>query len=222
MVKGLNSFVQNRYNFEFSAMTLRNRVQPDGQILAVPSRGTYTGNRGILHTKDKIMGRALWRHRAWICCTLEWQNRKRPVMTGRNWTELFFLDEAVAMAAGHRPCAYCRRQNYNAFSAAWGDTLKAPQMDAILHNARAIKGARHLQTHTANADTLPAGTFIKTNDIMLLTSHNGLPYTPNGYGPPQPRPTGAVTVLTCAPMLNVLRGGYVPTVHPSAQTPLCT
>lgn len=124
-------------------MTLRNRVQPDVQILAVPSRGMFTGNRGILHVSDKVMGDALWKHRAWICCTLDWQNRRRPLMTGRNWTELFFLDEAAAMAAGHRPCAYCRRQNYNAFTDAWGGSLKAPQMDAILHGARAIPGARH-------------------------------------------------------------------------------
>ena len=79
-------------------MTLRNRVQPDGQILAVPARGLFTGNRGILHTSDKVMGDAMWKHRAWICCTLDWKDWRRDVMTGRNWTELFFLDEAVAMA----------------------------------------------------------------------------------------------------------------------------
>jgi hypothetical protein len=88
-------------------VTLRNRVQPDGQITDVAMRGMFTGNRGILHSTDKIMGPALWKHRVWICCTLNWQERRRDVMTGRNWTELFFLDEAVAMAAGHRPCAYC-------------------------------------------------------------------------------------------------------------------
>ncbi|MCF2872138.1 hypothetical protein L0664_13765 [Octadecabacter sp. G9-8] len=203
-------------------MTLRNRVQPDGQILAVQSRGMFTGNRGILHTSDKIMGDALWKHRAWICCTLTWQNRRRPVMTGRNWTELFFLDEAVAMAAGHRPCAYCRRVNYIEFSEAWGTKLKAPQMDQVLHAARAINGARKLQTHHANADALPPGTFIKADDIMLVTQDAALPAIPQGYGAPVPRPTGIVTVLTCVPMLDVLRGGYVPAIHPSAQTPLFT
>lgn len=197
-------------------MTLRNRVQPDGQITDTPSRGLFTGNRGILHTTDKVMGPALWKHRAWICCTLDWQNRRRPVMTGRNWTELFFLDEAVAMAAGHRPCAYCRRENYNVFSNAWGENLKAPQMDAILHAARAIHGARCLQTHSADAATLPAGTFIKTNEIMMVTDDCARTYTPAGYGPPIPRPTGTVTVLTSPPMVNVLRAGYVPKLHPSA------
>jgi len=197
-------------------MTLRNRVHPDGQITDTPMRGTFTGNRGILHTADKVMGNAVWKHRAWICCTLDWQNRRRPVMTGRNWTELFFLDEAVAMAAGHRPCAYCRRSNYNAFSNAWGAKLKAPQMDTTLHAARAIHGARRLQTHTADAAQLPAGSFIKTNEISLLTTDAARPYTPNGYGPPKPRPIGHITVLTSPPMLNVLRGGYAPTLHPSA------
>jgi len=96
-------------------MALRNRVGPDGQITDATTRGMLTGNRGILHSAEKVMGPALWKHRAWICCTLDWQGRQRDVMTGRNWTELFFLDEADAMAAGHRPCAYCRRSSYNAF-----------------------------------------------------------------------------------------------------------
>lgn len=197
-------------------MTLRNRVQPDGQILAVSMRGMFTGNRGILHSDDHVMGDALWKHRAWICCTLDWQGRKRPVMTGRNWTELFFLDEAVAMAAGHRPCAYCRRANYNAFSDAWGQKLKAREMDTILHAARAIAGARRLQTHLADAKTLPAGTFILTTQPCLLTADAALPYSPTGYGPPMPRPTGRITTLTAPPMIDVLRGGYAPQLHPSA------
>ena len=203
-------------------MPLQNRVQPDGTITANTSRGLFTGNRGILHLADKVMGKALWKHRAWICCTLDWQGRKRPLMTGRNWTELFFLDEAVAMAAGHRPCAYCRRAHYNAFSEAWGESLKAPQMDAVLHAARAVHGARRLQTHQAKAETLPAGTFIKTDTISLLTKGAALSYSAHGYGPAEPRPTGQVTVLTSPPMINVLRGGYIPTLHPSAQTPLFT
>ena len=198
-------------------LTLRNRVQPDGQILAVESRGMFTGNRGILHTADHVMGDALWKHRAWICCTLDWQGRKRPVMTGRNWTELFFLDEAVAIAAGHRPCAYCRRTHYNAFSEAWGANLKAPEMDAILHRARAVHGARRLQTHQADAAPLPAGTFIQTDATYLLTQDAALPYTPHGYGAPTRRPTGTVTTLTAPPMIDVLRGGYVPQLHPSAR-----
>lgn len=136
-------------------------------------------------------------------------------MTGRNWTELFFLDEAVAMAAGHRPCGYCRRANYNAFSEAWGENLSAPDMDKALHRTRAVQGARHLQTHTVEASALPAGTFIQADEVCLLTEDAALPYTPNSYGAPAPRPTGPVTVLTSPPMIRVLRGGYVPHLHPS-------
>lgn len=201
-------------------MTLRNRVQPDGQITNAPMRGLFTGNRGILHVADRVMGAALWKHRAWICCSLQWKGWRRDVMTGRNWTELFFLDEAVAMAAGHRPCAYCRRTDYKAFSEAWGADLKAPDMDAVLHQARAQPGARSLKTHDADAETLPAGVFIQTDVTGLLTQDALLPYTPQGYDAPLPRPQGRVTTLTCPPMIDVLRGGYVPTLHPSAQTPL--
>lgn len=179
-------------------------------------RGVFTGNRGVLHTSDKVMGPALWKHRAWICCTLDWQNRRRDVMTGHKWTALFFLDEAVALSAGHRPCAYCHRSNYNAFSDAWGGDLKSPQMDAILHAARAVHGARALQIHHADVATLPAGTFIKTNEINLLTIESARPYTPSGYGAPKRRPTGTVMVLTAPPMINVLRGGYIPQIHHSA------
>lgn len=137
-------------------------------------------------------------------------------MSGRNWTELFFLDEAVAMAAGHRPCAYCRRANYNAFSEAWGASLKAPQMDALLHAARAVNGARQLQSHKAKAENLPDGTFIKTDETLMLTGDAARPYSPAGYGEAKPRPTGLVTVLTSPPMIAVLRGGYIPQLHPSA------
>jgi hypothetical protein len=105
-------------------MPLRNRVRPDGQIIGTAARGLFTGNRGILHTHDKVMGPALWKHRGWICCTLDWKGRRRDLMTGRKWTELFFLDEAVAMAAGHRPCAYCRRAAYADF-ATHGAALQA-------------------------------------------------------------------------------------------------
>ena len=137
-------------------------------------------------------------------------------MSGRNWTELFFLDEAVAMAAGHRPCAYCRRENYNAFTDAWGGKMKAPQMDAVLHAARAVHGARRLKTHKADAHGLPDGTFIKTDKPLLLQRDAAVPYTPTGYGAPKPRPTGLVTVLTSPPMISVLRGGYTPHLHPTA------
>lgn len=203
-------------------MPLRNRVGPDGLITDAPVRGLFTGNRGILHRADKVMGPALWKHRAWICCTLDWQGRKRDMMTGRNWTELFFLDEAVALAAGHRPCAYCRRAAYTQFMDGWqaatGRRPKAPDADCTLHAARAQRGARRLQTHRALAETLPDGAFVAGPHLILGDA--ALPYTPAGYAAPIPRPKGEIKVLTAPPMLAVLRGGYAPQLHPTVQNPL--
>jgi len=120
---------------------LQNRVLPTGEIAAIPARGTLTGNRGIIHRDDKTLGTSRWSHHAWICCTLDWQGRKRPVMTGRNWTELFFLDESVAFAAGHRPCGYCRRAAYNAFVAAWDLAEGCPTNGAASLLSRRVRCA---------------------------------------------------------------------------------
>ena len=203
-------------------MPLRNRVGPDGLITDTPMYGMFTGNRGILHSADNVMGPALWKHRAWICCKLNWQGRRRDVMTGRKWTELFFLDEAVAMAAGHRPYAYCRRAAYTRFMDSWqattGTRPNAPDADRALHTARAIRGARRLQHHRASAETLPDGAFVAGPHLILGDA--ALPYSPAGYAAPILRPAGDVAVLTAPPMLAVLRGGYKPTLHATAQNPL--
>ncbi len=104
-------------------MPLQNRVLPTSEIVAIDARGTLTGNRGIIHGPDKQLSNKRWSHHAWICCVLDWQGRKRDVMSGRKWTELFFLDEATAFAGGHRPCGYCRREAYQAFKTAWHDAF---------------------------------------------------------------------------------------------------
>ncbi len=203
-------------------MPLQNRVLPDGQIIATPARGTLTGNRGILHGPDRVLGTSRWRHKAWICCVLDWQGRKRQVMTGRNWTELFFLDEATAFAAGHRPCAYCRRDAYTRFQAAWtkaaGQRPSAPQMDAALHRTRVTRDRQQI-THLVDLPILPVGTFIrKSGQPHLVTAGHLHPYTPAGYAPPIARPTGGcVTVMTPAPTVAVLSAGYRPIVHASAE-----
>lgn len=204
-------------------MPLQNRVQPDGQIAAHPARGTFTGNRGILHTADRQMGAALWKHRAWICCTLDWQGRKRTVMTGRNWTELFFLDEAVALAAGHRPCAYCRRADYARYCTAWarayGKRDSAPQMDAALHRARAIPGARALRHVMHDTDALPDGAMIlHGQQPHLIAGAQAHRYTPAGYSAPIARPSGHAICLTPQPNLDVLAAGYSPKLHHSFGT----
>lgn len=202
-------------------MTLQNRVLPTGEIVADAGRGTLTGNRGILHQEGRVLGTARWTHKAWICCALDWQDRKREVMTGRNWTELFFLDEAVAFAAGHRPCGYCRRADYLRFVDAWakacGARAKAPQIDAVLHPAR-VGRDRVQVTHRADVASLPRGAFVRHNDLPhLVTDYRLYPYQTTGYGAPCPRPRcGHTEVLTPAPMVKVMQAGYTPTIHPSA------
>ena len=207
-------------------MPLQNRVLPSGDIVAIPARGTFTGNRGIIHRKDQTLGTSRWTHHAWICCTLDWQGRKRPVMSGRNWTELFFLDEAVALAAGHRPCAYCRRTDYNRFVQAWtaafGERPRAPQMDRVLHDARIENGTRQQQVSQCALHSLPTGTIINWDGGAHLIADQHLhPYTPQGYGPARTLPPDQiVTVLTPQPSVRVLQAGYTPTCHPTASIDL--
>lgn len=201
-------------------MPLQNRVLPTGEICAIPARGTLTGNRGIIHRGDKTLGTSRWSHHAWICCTLEWQGRRRPLMSGRNWTELFFLDEATAFAAGHRPCGYCRRDAYQRYVAAWtkvtGRKPRSPQMDKVLHPARVTRDRRQVRYQAALAD-LPCGAMIWDNAAPALVYQGALrPFTPDGYG----APIGAVsdtivTVLTPKPTVAVLQAGYAPQIHPS-------
>src|SRR5690348_11691300 len=118
-------------------MPLRNRVTPFGELVAIPERGTLMGNRGILHTPDRLVVRD-WQVRRWIACRLEFHGRHRVVMTRGSYTELFFLDEATALADGHRPCAECRHADYRAFQAAWRTvyperSVAADAMDSVLH-----------------------------------------------------------------------------------------
>jgi len=203
-------------------VTRQNRVMPDGTILAVPVRGTLTGNRGILHNAAGELGRARWRHPHWIACALTYKGVRRKVMSPGTWTELFFLDEAVALAAGHRPCALCRRPDYIAFRAAWGrafgDVPSANGIDRILHAARLCPGSGEQRTHEADAAILPDGCVIRyVGAPALLLGPAALPHGTGGYGKPVPRPSGAVAVLTPRPLVAVLAAGYRPRLHPSAQ-----
>jgi hypothetical protein len=203
-------------------MTLQNRVMPDGSIVAIPARGTLTGNRGILHDAKGQLGTARWRHRHWISCELSFKGWRRPIMAPGHWTELFFLDEAVAIAAGHRPCALCRRSDYLAFRTAWtaafDEVASADPMDRALHAARVVPGRGVLTKHEEDVANLPDGTFIRLGDKdHLVRGTRLLPFTPETYGLPVPRPaSGPVTVLTSPPMVAVLAAGYRPRLHPSA------
>ena len=203
-------------------MARANRVTPEGGIIADPARGMFTGNRGILCDEGGQM-RWPWRHKAWICCVLSWKGNRQPLDDAHRWTPLFFLDEAVALAAGHRPCATCRRADYNRFRAAWavatGAVPSAKAMDAALHRARVFPRLRSKRTCEADLAALPEGSFIRWRDgPALVLGDRLLPWTPSGYGPAVPRPsTGPVTVLTPAPTVAVLKAGYRPTLHPSAR-----
>lgn len=203
-------------------MTRRNRVTPEGSIVADPARGLFMGNRGILHDETGRIT-APFRHHNWVCCELDFKGRKRDLMQPGRYTELFFLDEAVALAAGHRPCAECRRADYNRFRAAWakatGSRPSANAMDAALHEARIIPRLRAQRRHEADLTDLPEGTFILWEGRpALILDDRLLPWAPPGYGPPVPRPaSGRVTVLTPAPTVATLRAGYRPALHPSAR-----
>jgi hypothetical protein len=209
------------------AMPRQNRVTPFGEIVAIPERGTLTGNRGVLHDDAGRVRRA-WRLRRWILCLLEFKGRKRAVMTPGRWTELFFLDEATGLAAGHRPCAECRRERFLAFRSAWAEGNREPagslptagEMDDRLHAARIDEYGVKVR-FTADLDELPDGVFVMLEDdeaaAYLLWRGELLAWSPGGYRDRLPRPAGVrVSVLTPAPTITAIRAGYVPDVHPSA------
>jgi hypothetical protein len=204
-------------------MPLQNRVQPTGDILAHPARGLFMGNRGRIHTPARTLARRGWTTTAWLVCRLCFNNRHRRVWSPNTYTELFFLDEAVALAAGHRPCAECRRADYRRWQSAWqaafAEPPTAPAMNARLHADRIIPATRTQRRHQAPAATLPPGTFILANETPCLVLANTLrPYTPAGYAKPLPLPPGEATVLTPRCTVAVLRAGYRPALHPSATT----
>ena len=206
-------------------MPRQNRVTPFGEILATPKRGTFMGNRGLLHDD---MGRIqrIWRLKRWLFCVLEFKGRKRTVMTPGRYTELFFLDEATALAAGHRPCAECRRASYLAFADAWKSAYRmtgrpmAPEMDDQLHADR-ITADNGKKTYTARLDQLPDGVFVALSEekerAFLVWGSSLLAWSPEGYGSPTRRLGETVKVLTPKSTVSVIQAGYVPKVHDSAK-----
>ena len=199
-------------------MTLQNRVTPFGDIVATPERGLLMGNRGILHDDCRTLGRRRWAHKAWICCVTEFRGRRRQVMTPGRYTELFFLDEAVALAAGHRPCFECRREAAKAYAAGWGGSPRAGELDRALHAER-LDGRRQ-RMHRYEATALPDGAFVCLRGVAwLVKGPLLLRYTPAGYDAAIERPAGPVEVLTPPASLRALSAGYAPLLHPSAQVP---
>src|SRR5216683_3327254 len=152
-------------------MPLRNRVTPFGEILALPGRGSLMGNRGVLHNAQRTIVRDS-QVRRWIACRLEFRGRHRRVMTPGSYTELFFLDEAAAFAAGHRPCAECRRADFVRLQEAWrrvypDSVPMADVIDAQLHAERRLSPWSK-RTYTADLDTLPDGSYISLADRPWL------------------------------------------------------
>lgn len=201
-------------------MPLQNRVTPFGQIVALRGRGLLMGNRGILCDDHRRIVR-FSQTRRWITCVLEYKNIRRTVMRPHTYTELFFLDEATSFSAGHRPCAECRRADYNRFRILWeqchGGPAGADVMDAQLQIERG--GARKKRTYRASLQTLPDGTFIAIERIAWLVWGNHiLAWSDSGYAQRRSR-TGldGVEVLTPPSTVAVFSAGYRPAVHPGAR-----
>lgn len=202
---------------------LQNRVLPTGEIVADPGRGLLMGNRGCLHSPDGRLGTSRWRSRLWICCVLDWRGFRRDPMPPGRWTALFFLDEATALAAGHRPCAYCRRADYLAYARAWqvgqslADRPSAGEMDARLHAERVKPGSRRQLTRPAVVAELPAGVMIRRDGSIGLLWHGSLlPWSWQGYGAPVPVPPETVIELLTPPSsVSALTAGYRPMLHPT-------
>ena len=204
-------------------MALQNRVDPFGELFATPSRGLFMGNRGgRIHTDGQTLTRRRWASRQWICCVLEFKNRRRNVW-GRYYTELFFLDEPAALAAGHRPCFECRRKDAESFAEKWRQAFKlrsrphAPVMDEQLHAERLDGRAKRL--HRRQVDELPDGAFIAQEGAAFAVREDSLlRWTPTGYESRRRRASGIVVdVLTPPSTLAVLAAGYAPRWHPSAE-----
>jgi hypothetical protein len=201
-----------------------NRVTPTGEIVAIEQRGLFMGNRGCLHRRPREIARP-WQVRRWITCVLSYKGWVAPRWEPGRWTPLFFWDEAVALAAGHRPCALCRHADYarwlDSWEAAHGERLRADPMDRRMHADR-LDG-RVQRRHRRPWRDLPAGAFVATaegGDPALVLGDRLAPWSPAGYGRALDRPErGDATVLTPACTVDVLAHGYAPALHPAAGVP---
>jgi hypothetical protein len=205
---------------------LQNRVDPRGDLIRTPARGAWTGNRGVIHDEHQHIVRP-FKLKVWLICQLEFKGRQRLVMTPDRWTELFFLDEATAFSAGHRPCAECRRMAFNRFKHCWitanpeyGFTEKTPiwKIDEVLHKERINRSAKKI-TFTDSVNNLPAGAFIWYNDAPYLFA-DGLffRWEPQGYGEGVALSgVDRVEVLTPRSAVNAFRAGYKPQMSIATQ-----
>jgi hypothetical protein len=202
-------------------MPLQNRVTPTGDIIATPHRGMFTGNRGIIHDPaTKTLLKKRWSSPAWITCVCEFRGWRRPVMGRRSWTELFFLDEATAFAAGHRPCFFCRRDDANRFRAAWeagngAKNVRAREIDAVLHGERLERGKKRLHPVPLPVKQLPDGAMLqRSEDSFLILQGTALQWSMAGYREAVDALDDAL-LLTPPSTLRALSAGYQPVLHPS-------
>jgi hypothetical protein len=199
---------------------LQNRVDPFGQLIRTTARGAWMGNRGLIHNEHQQIVRQ-FRLKAWITCRLEFKGRHREVMSPGLYTELFFLDEATAFSAGHRPCAECRREDYNRFKAAWvkgnpsfGFDVKTTigNIDEILQRERMDENGSKVM-YTERLDKLPGGSFIEHRGMPYIIKQTNLvaAWTPSGFEKAIELPQRIeVVVLTPRSIINAFRAGYVP------------
>jgi hypothetical protein len=203
-------------------MPLQNRVTPLGDIIAIPERGLFVGNRGIIHdpATKTLLGKR-WSCPAWLTCLLEFRGRRRRVMERRSWTELFFLDEATAFAAGHRPCFYCRRDDANRFRAAWekgnrtGELL-ASEIDAVLHRERLDGNKKRLHPLPMPLERLPDGAMVQAGeDSFLIAKGRAFLWSPAGYTKAE-RALREAKLLTPPSTVRAFAAGYRVVLHPNA------
>ena len=208
-------------------MPLRNRVTPFNDIVALAARGTMMGNRGRLHDERRQLARRVCTTRSWVTCLLQFKNRHRPVMTPGRYTELFFLDEATALAAGHRPCGECRRGDYRRFVDAWragngNDLAELADIDRRMHEDR-LDGATRRQLHYDSAIAgLPDGAMVtpplEPGTALLVWGERLLEWSSSGYHSCRRRPAQLqVQVLTPRCTVAALAAGYKPMLHPTAE-----
>jgi hypothetical protein len=204
-------------------MPLQNRVTPFSQIEADPARGLFMGNRGCLHDDQRRLLSSAWKTKAWLSCVLSFRERRRVLMVPNHFTELFFLDEAVAIAAGHRPCAECRRAAYNKFLDAWQEVHsarpRAPVLDEQLHQERVALLREPSRRVRAYAKDLPDGAFFafeNASSAWLKYGVAGYLFSHGGYSEAATLPVDEVILLTPPSFIAVLGAGYRPVIHPSA------
>jgi hypothetical protein len=201
---------------------LQNRVTPSGEIISTPQRGLFTGNRGIIHDPaTRTLLKRRWSSKAWLTCVCEFRGRRRDVMATQSWTELFFLDEATAFAAGHRPCFYCRRDDANAFRAAWekGNGVahaSAPDIDGMLHRERLDGRNKRLHELPMPIEELPDGAMVQADDeSYLIARGRALLWSFGGYRALK-NPIRDAALLTPPSVVNAFSAGYRPVLHPTA------